>query len=182
MPALSFEIREASVRVLHEVPIRIVSDPKETAIYTEPPIGDDSDSAVAVIFPAGEFKGLKNVVERMRTVTEWMQLTASHSASPLTGGGDHGEVDGNGIAELELLVDKPELVKIKTTYPRLGMPASAPEPGAEGDDAPEHCAVPSGDCASAPVPTLARRACASVEVKKLLRILQSLSASALQPT
>lgn len=76
MPALSFEIHESAVQVLHEVPIRIVQDPQETAPYLEPPVGA-ADGAIPVIFPAKEFRGLKNVVERMRSVADWMRLTTS---------------------------------------------------------------------------------------------------------
>ena len=59
---LSFEIHESACTVLHEVPIRIVSDPRETMQYTDPPIGEESDQLVAVVFPSKEFRGLKNVV------------------------------------------------------------------------------------------------------------------------
>ena len=125
MPALSFEIHEASVQVLHEVPIRIVADPREMLHFTEPPIAaEDSEQAIAIIFPSTEFKGLKNVVERMRTVSEWIRLTASRG-DPFgrdEGVGGGGEIDGSGAASLELLVEKTELVRIKTTYPQLGVP------------------------------------------------------------
>ena len=57
---LSFEIHETAATVLHEVPIRVVADPRETLPYDDPE--DPTDAAVAVVFPSKEFRGLKNVV------------------------------------------------------------------------------------------------------------------------
>ena len=227
-PALSFEIvmERCAVQVLHEVPIRIVSDPQETLAYMEPPLGSESDSAVAVIFPQRDFKGLKNVVERMRSVSEWLRITTRRECGELGG-----EVDGSGTAQLELRVEKPELVSIKTTYPRLGVPTADPDEVDGGPSSPldEAGAVGSGsvpggvrrsddDNTSRESSLVAKRrrvgggaggsggagdavdavaaggvggagggdgsradeASASVEVKKLLRVLQSLSASDLK--
>lgn len=180
-PALSFEIQEQGVQVLHEVPIRIVTDIRETHQFTEPPVGDNSDAAIAVIFPAKEFKGLKNVVERMRSVHEWMRLTTSRRAPRAGEVGGGGEIDGGGTAELQLLVEKPELVKIKTTYPKLGVPVVQGEDGGRDDGG----GGAAGSCshhptADHPAGAPALTASASVEVKKLLRVLQSLSASDLK--
>ena len=50
MPVLAFEIRldqALGVQVIHEVPIRIVSDQSECAAFTEPPLGEDSSAAVS---------------------------------------------------------------------------------------------------------------------------------------
>ena len=187
-PALSFEIHETSVQVLHEVPIRIVTDVRETHQYTEPPVGDNSDAAIAVIFPAKEFKGLKNVVERMKSVHDWMRLTASRGPQLPGDVGGGGEIDGGGTAELQLLVEKPELVRIKTTYPKLGVPTAAPseDDEAEGGGAAVAGVDATGGAAAcdapaaAPAALLSRTASASVEIKKLLRVLQSLSASDLK--
>lgn len=113
-----------------QVPIRIVSDPAEAEAYSEPPVSGDSDSAIAVIFPSREFRGLKNVVERMRSVDEWMHITtrrgrdASHDAAC--------EIDGGDAAELQLHVAKPEHVSIKTMYTHLGVPTAMGEGGEEG--------------------------------------------------
>lgn len=186
VPALSFEIilgEQTAVQVLHEVPIRIMVDPRETV--TEPPIGGDSDSAVAVIFPARDFKSLKNVVERMRSVHSWMRITVRTGASGPSSGVVN-EADGAG--ELELRVSKPELVLIKTTYPRLGVPIAAPaddDAAAQQDDEPSggvgggvspHARSPASHAAT----PFREEASASVEAKKLLRVLQSLAASDLR--
>ena len=94
MPVLSFEITMgdsagcSAVQVIHEVPIRIVTDQHELANYTEPPLGESSSAAVAVIFPSRDFKALKNVVERMRSVHEWMRITTRTGAS--SGGAAYG--------------------------------------------------------------------------------------------
>jgi hypothetical protein len=180
MPVLAFEIRldqALGVQVIHEVPIRIVSDPSEVAAYSEP---SPNGGSVAVIFPSRDFKGLKNVVERMRSVNDWMRITARSgggadgggAAGSSVGGSVGGSVDdGCGSAALELLVSRPELVTIKTTYPRLGAPAQA------DDDAPPASPTGGGGGGGG---SETSEACALVEVKKLLRVLQSLSASDLK--
>ena len=198
-PALSFEItmQDSNVQVMHEVPIRLVSDPTETLAYAEPSMGE-SDSAVAVIFPSRDFKGLKNVVERMRSVNDWMRITTRRGGSGETSGGGGGDVDGSGSASLELRVEKPELVSIKTTYPRLGVPMSAP---AEDDDGPNSpvetgagggvaaggadggsssAAAAGGGGGGRSSSSSKDEASASVEVRKLLRVLTSLSSSDLK--
>jgi hypothetical protein len=182
------------VQVLHEVPIRIVTDPSETLAYTEPPVCGDSDAAVPVIFPSRDFKGLKNVVERMRSVNDWIRITTRRGVGAHAGG--ECEIDGCGTASLELRVEKPELVSIKTTYPRLGVPSQEPEnvvddagSGERGDSG--AVATPTGggqSTAEASGSSAKRRrldavgeeASASVEVRKLLRVLQSLSSSDLK--
>jgi hypothetical protein len=53
-----------------------------------------------------------------------MRLTASRGPQLPGDVGGGGEIDGGGTAEQQLLVEKPELVRIKTTYPKLGVPDS----------------------------------------------------------
>lgn len=166
---LSFEIHESAVDVLHEVPIRVVSDPRETLQYDDPE--DPKDAAVAVVFPSKEFRGLKNVVERMRTVSELLQLTTSRGARQHDAGA--GTADDGDTAEFQLLVEKPELVKIKTTYPRLGVPITVTSDSTAGGAS--QPATASAIPASSP-----QTATALVEVKKLLRVLQSLCSSDLK--
>ena len=182
MPVLAFEIhldQALGVQVIHEVPIRIVSDPTEIAAYAEPQPTADS-APVAVIFPARDFKGLKNVVERMRSVNDWIRITtrsggaAGADAAATAGPSGTQGVDGpsgDGSASLELLVSRPELVTIKTTYPRLGVPMAVPEE-------PEQPGSPTGHAGGAGGGE--QRACALVEVRKLLKVLQSLSSSDLR--
>lgn len=193
VPALSFEIilEGSAVQVLHEVPIRIVTDSREA--LCEPPIGGDSEAAVAVIFPARDFRSLKNVVERMRSVASIMRITARRESNGAAAGAA-AEMDGGGAAELELLVEKPELVLIKTTYPRLGVPIAArdedeaDEPSGAGSQPPGSPTAADGGGGGS---SSARRdhaamaagreeASALVDVRKFLRILQSLSASDLR--
>ena len=84
-----------------------------------------------------------------------------------------GSVEFDGAAYLELLVSRPELVTIKTTYPRLGVPTTAPPEGdaqLEGD-------APTGAAGS---DDGEQRACALVDAKKLVRVLSSLSSSDLK--
>ena len=121
----------------------------------------------------------------MRSVHEWMRLTTSRGASHSADGGGGGEIDGGGTAELQLLVEKPELVKIKTTYPKLGVPAAADD--SDGSGAPAAGSMAAGGCshppprgARAPLRAPPETASASVEVKKFLRVLQSLSSSDLK--
>ena len=159
------------------MPIRIVSDPSEAAANTEPRLARDAGTAVAVIFPSRDFRGLKNVVERMRSVNDWIRISTCAGGGGGGGGSagmqSGGSVDFDGAAYLELLVSRPELVTIKTTYPRLGVPTTAPPEGdaqLEGD-------APTGAAGS---DDGEQRACALVDAKKLVRVLSSLSSSDLK--
>ena len=109
----------------------------------------------------------------MRTVHELLQLTTSRGSQPHGGGGGSSRADGGGTAEFQLLVEKPELVKIKTTYPMLGVPVSAADDDGIAGGSPSQ-----GAAASAAA--LPEAATALVEVKKLLRVLQSLCSSDLK--
>ena len=193
--ALSFNIMMLEgAQVLHEVPIRLVTDPRETRAYTEPPLGGASDAAVAVIYPAQEIRRLKHVVERMRTAVanDWMQLTARHdppggsaegtrvAAFAASAAGDDGTAaaaaaaaGGAGSGSLELQVEKAEQVEIKTTFPRLGVPDAGAPPAAADADGGEPSS-PSGGGGGEVMAT------ASVEIKKLLRVLGSLTGSDLR--
>ena len=191
MPVLAFDLHlGGNNRVVHEVPVRIVNDPSEVAAYTEPPLGPNASAAVAVIFPSRDFKGLKNVVERMRSVNDWVRITTRPGGGPGAAGGGGGgggggdDRDGNGgggggggsgSAELELLVSRPELVTIKTTYPRLGTPSAQQE----ADDGDLETGADGGGGGGGGGGG-EQRACGLVEVKKLLRVLSSLSASDLK--
>ncbi len=153
-PTISFEILMLdSTQVLHDVPISVVSDPRETLMYTEPPVGSSpSTPPVAVVFPAASFRSLKNVVDRMRTVNEWVQLTTRIYSSERAASGEEGS------AILELQASKRALVGIRTTYTHLGVTSSDSEDPSLGQ----------------------LSAVADVEAKKLLRILSSLTGSDLK--
>ena len=143
--------------------------------YIEPPVPSGSGEAIGIIFPSREFKGLKNVVERMRSVNEWMRLTTCRGGSGGNGGCD-GEIDGSGSGELQLLVEKTELVRIKTTYPKLGLATTSEESDGSG----AATADSGSQAATTEASSTPASASATVEVKKLLRVLQSLSSSDLR--
>ena len=108
---LTFEIKGQGQGpdVQHDVPLRIVTDVDELAAYREPSLPDDV-AAISVVFPATELRALRNVVERMRAISDYLQLTAS--GSDASGGGA-----GGGTLKLE--AEKDNLVSIATTYARL---------------------------------------------------------------
>ena len=111
VPMLTFEIKGQGQGpdVQHDVPLRIVTDVDELAAYREPSLPDDV-AAISVVFPATELRALRNVVERMRAISDYLQLTAS--GSDASGGGA-----GGGTLKLE--AEKDNLVSIATTYARL---------------------------------------------------------------
>ena len=111
VPMLTFEIKGQGQGpdVQHDVPLRIVTDVDELAAYREPSLPDDV-AAISVVFPATELRALRNVVERMRAISDYLQLTAS--GSDAAGGGA-----GGGTLKLE--AEKDNLVSIATTYARL---------------------------------------------------------------
>ena len=111
VPMLTFEIKGQGQGpdVQHDVPLRIVTDVDELAAYHEPSLPDDV-AAISVVFPATELRALRNVVERMRAISDYLQLTAS--GSDASGGGA-----GGGTLKLE--AEKDNLVSIATTYARL---------------------------------------------------------------
>ena len=80
VPMLTFEIKGQGQGpdVQHDVPLRIVTDVDELAAYREPSLPDDV-AAISVVFPATELRALRNVVERMRAISDYLQLTASGS-------------------------------------------------------------------------------------------------------
>ena len=82
IPVLSFDIRigEGDANVQHDVPLRLVQGPEEIRLYSEPALDDTSD-AVSVLLPPHEIKGLKNVVERMKTMSDKLRLTAIATVS-----------------------------------------------------------------------------------------------------
>lgn len=89
----------------------------------------------------------------MKSVSDVLLLTASD----LSGG--RGQTEGAG--QLQLQVEKDHLVSITTTYPQLDMP----------DDV-----TPVGEASTGDEDgQAARSACARLEVKRLLKVLASLS-------
>ncbi|KAL1520795.1 hypothetical protein AB1Y20_022359 [Prymnesium parvum] len=153
-PALTFEIQQADsqVHVVHDVPLRIVQDASEMLPYAEPALSAD-EGALSVIVPTAEIRGMKNVVERMKSVSDVLLLTASDMS------GGQGITEGAG--QLKLQVVKDHLVSIATTYPKLDLPHD-PTPAAEDADG-----------FGQPI----RSAIARLEVKRLLKVLASLSQS-----
>ena len=111
VPMLTFEIKGQGQGpdVQHDVPLRIVTDVDELAAYREPSLPDEV-AAISVVFPATELRALRNVVERMRAISDYLQLTAS--GSDASGGGA-----GGGTLKPE--AEKDNLVLIATTYARL---------------------------------------------------------------
>ena len=134
---------------------------------------------------SGDFKGLKNVVERMRSVNDWVRITTLGRRAGSSGRRRRRRRRRRrprwkrrrrrrrqrlGRARAARFT---ELVTIKTTYPRLGTP-SAQREADDGDLERAQMAV----VAAAVV--AASSACGLVEVEKLLRVLSSLSASDLK--
>jgi len=153
-PTLTFEIvfSDAQVQVMHDVPIRLVQDPHELHAYAEP-VYSSGLTAMSVVLPQAELRGLRNVAERMKAFSDYVHLTATDSGSAAAGGG--------GTAELKLEVDRDNHVSISTTYTKLervSMDGGDPEEqqSSELDDTDEI------------------RASASLELKRLVRVLQSL--------
>ena len=155
VPALTFEISqsESQVHVVHDVPIRVVQEMSEMQPYAEPTLSA-GEGAVSVILPATEVKGMKNVVERMKSVSGVLLLTAKDA------GGRRAQAEG--AAELKLQVEKDNLVSITTTYPKLDLPESQPADDESPDE--DVCGKP------------AREAHARLEVKRL-KVLTSLGQS-----
>ena len=105
VPMLSFDIRIGDqANVQHDVPLRLVQNPEEIRAYSEPQL-DDTANAVTVLLPYGEIKGLRNVVERMKSVSDKLRLTAQGSvsradyASAAAGGRGRGRGRGRARAE-----------------------------------------------------------------------------------
>jgi len=155
VPMLTFEIKGQGQGpdVQHDVPLRIVTDADEIAAYREPSLPDDV-AAISVVFPSAELRALRNVVERMRAISDYLQLTAS--GSDASGGGA-----GGGVLKLE--AEKDNLVSIATTYARLDVQLLRGAEAATADADAERGGV--------------HEAAARVEAKKLQRVLASLLGS-----
>lgn len=107
----------------------------------------------STIIRAASLKSLWDQVERMKSMSEYLLLTAIDGAHS---NGQHSLIEGAG--QLKLQVEKDHLVSVTTTYPKLDVPKLESRENLEVGLHPQP----------------ARYACAKVEVKRLLRILQSL--------
>ena len=165
VPMLSFDIRIGDqANVQHDVPLRLVQGPEEIRAYSEPQI-DDTANAVTVLLPYSEIKGLKNVVERMKSVSDKLRLTAQGAVSRAdyaSAVADGGAPVLPGAGQLELVVQKDNQVTIRTTYPKLGLmlTSSAPEEALQDGDE-----------------DVRLEAEATISIKRLSRVLQALVAA-----
>ena len=94
---------------------------------------------MTVLLPYGEIKGLRNVVERMKSVSDKLRLTAQGSVSradyaSAAAGGAVPVMPG--VGQLELVVQKDNQVTIRTTYPKLDLMLTPrpPEDSAQDGD------------------------------------------------
>ena len=82
---LSFDIRidhgGRMSSVQHDVPLRLAQSADETRAYAEPSI-NDSAGAVTVVLPWNEIRALRNVVERMKSISDKVLLTVSGTLGP----------------------------------------------------------------------------------------------------
>jgi len=123
--------RAPQVLVSHDVPLRIVQDAEvsprrplsrlpppstrrarpaqELHSYTEPAFRDDTATLSIVLGPP-DLRALKNVVERMKVFSDYVQLHACEKG----GSGPASE-----SAQLQLAVEKDHLVTITTTFAKL---------------------------------------------------------------
>ena len=162
VPMLSFDIRIGDqANVQHDVPLRLVQGPEEIRAYSEPQL-DDTANAVTVLLPYGEIKGLRNVVERMKSVSDKLRLTAQGTvnrddyASAAAGGA---APVMPGVGQLELVVQKDNQVTIRTTYPKLDLMLTSSPPEESLQDGDEDVRL---------------EAEATISIKRLARMLQAL--------
>ncbi|KAG8462873.1 hypothetical protein KFE25_001646 [Diacronema lutheri] len=108
IPTFTFEIQQpqSQLKITHDVPIRLIHDAEELTRYYEPPLPDDAlASAASVVLPATELRGLRNTVDRMRSFSAHVVLSATNGPDENT---------------LRLQVHKENLMSITTTYSKLG--------------------------------------------------------------
>lgn len=113
IPTFTFEIVQAQtqLKITHDVPIRLIHDVEELTRYYEPSIPDEFLSAAgSVVLPAGELKGLRNTVERMRSFSQHLVLCAANGPDENT---------------LSLTVHSESLVCITTVYSKLATASQA---------------------------------------------------------
>ena len=107
IPTFSFEIQQpqTQLKITHDVPIRLILDDEELVRYYEPAIPEETLArSASVVLPASELKGLRNVVERMRSFSQFVVLSATNGPRENT---------------LQLQVHKENLMSISTTYSKL---------------------------------------------------------------
>lgn len=107
IPSFSFEIEQpqTQLKITHDVPIRLILDDEELERYREPAISVDAlAGSASVVLPAAELKGLRNVIERMRSFSAYVVLSI---ASGPKGG------------TLRLHMQRENLMSISTTYSGL---------------------------------------------------------------
>ncbi|KAJ1622887.1 checkpoint protein Hus1/Mec3 [Pavlovales sp. CCMP2436] len=107
IPTFSFEIQQpqTQLKITHDVPIRLIFEAEELNRYYEPSIPEEVlANSASVVLPATELKGLRNVVERMRSFSSHIELCATNSPRENT---------------LRLQVHKENLMSITTKYSRL---------------------------------------------------------------
>jgi len=84
-PMLSFDIRidhgGRMSSVQHDVPLRLAQSADETRAYAEPSI-NNAAGAVTVVLPWNEIRALRNVVERMKSISDKVLLTVSGTLGP----------------------------------------------------------------------------------------------------
>jgi hypothetical protein len=118
IPTFSFEIQQpqTQLKITHDVPIRLILDDEELKRYFEPEIPQEVlASSASVVLPASELKSLRNVVERMRSFSQFIVLSATNSPRENT---------------LQLQVHKENLMSISTTYSKLESAAREVDDGA----------------------------------------------------
>jgi hypothetical protein len=107
IPTFSFEIQQpqSQIKITHDVPIRLILDTEELDRYVEPSIPTETYArSASVVLPASELKGLRNVVERMRSFSQFIVLSATNGPRENT---------------LQLQVHKDNMMSISTVYSKL---------------------------------------------------------------
>jgi len=173
-PTLTFEIDsgDGGMHGLQDVPLRIVQDMEELYQYTEP-LYAEHIASLSVVLPHGDIRGMRNVIERMKSFSDYVLLTARDVA---VGARSDGGGGGERTAMLQLQVEKDNLVTITTTYTKLERVHVA-EPTQQHAGEPTPTGAP-----AAPQPLAAGTAGeqvaeAKVEIKKLSKCLQSVVSS-----
>lgn len=87
---------------LQDVPLRIVQDMEELYQYTEP-LYAEHIASLSVVLPHGDIRGMRNVIERMKSFSDYVLLTARDVAVGARADGGGG---GERTAMLQLQVRK----------------------------------------------------------------------------